>query len=77
LSGPSSGPSSTGPSPALPRKKPRALTADDVRAALDAAGGNIAHAAVRLGVVRNTLVAKMDAFGIPRPGRPDDDDDER
>jgi DNA-binding NtrC family response regulator len=57
-----------------PRKKPRALTVDDVRAALEAEGGNIARAAERLGVVRNTLIAKMDAFGLPRPGRPVDDD---
>jgi DNA-binding NtrC family response regulator len=55
-----------------PRKKPRALTADDVRAALAAEDGNIARAAERLGVVRNTLIAKMDAFGIARPGRADE-----
>jgi DNA-binding NtrC family response regulator len=48
-------------------KKPRALTADDIRAALQATDGNIHHAAARLGVARNTLVAKMDAFGVPRP----------
>ncbi len=53
----------------LPRKKPRALTRDDVLGALAAAGGNLQHAAQALGVARNTLVAKMDAFGIDRPGK--------
>jgi len=53
----------TAPSP----KKARQLTAEDVRAALDASGGNLQHTADRLGVARNTLVAKMAAFGIARP----------
>lgn len=55
--------------PTLPTKKPRALTRDDVVHALEAAGGNLQHAAAALGVARNTLVAKMDAFGIERPGK--------
>jgi DNA-binding NtrC family response regulator len=52
-----------------PRKKARALTADDVREALRVEGGNIARAADRLDVARNTLIGKMDSFGIKRPGR--------
>jgi DNA-binding NtrC family response regulator len=55
------------------RKKARALTADDVREALRIEGGNIARAAERLDVARNTLIGKMDGFGITRPGRSVDD----
>ena len=55
--------------PTLPRKRSRALTRDDVVNALADAGGNLQHAADALGVARNTLVAKMDAFGIERPGK--------
>lgn len=51
------------------KKKARALTEDDVKAALDGEGGNIQRAAERLGVARNTLVSKMDGYGIARPGR--------
>lgn len=48
---------------------PRRLSAEQVRAALDATGGNIEHAAHRLGIARRTLMGKMDAFGIERPRR--------
>jgi DNA-binding NtrC family response regulator len=53
----------------LPDKKPRALTREDVERALVACAGNMQHAAQRLGIARNTLLSKMDAFGIPRPRR--------
>ncbi|MBI1947423.1 MAG: sigma-54-dependent Fis family transcriptional regulator [Deltaproteobacteria bacterium] len=51
------------------QKKPRQLTRDDVAAAVSEARGNLQHASRALGVARNTLVAKMDAFGIERPGK--------
>jgi len=50
-------------------KKSRRLEATDVEAALAACDGNIQQAAERLGIARNTLVTKMDAFGIVRPGK--------
>lgn len=50
-------------------KKSRRLEATDVEAALAACDGNIQQAAARLGIARNTLVTKMDAFGIARPNR--------
>jgi DNA-binding NtrC family response regulator len=54
--------------PALDRN-PRRLGRDDIVAALQATGGNIEHAARRLGVARNTLTKKMDDFGVQRPSR--------
>jgi transcriptional regulator of acetoin/glycerol metabolism len=53
-------------SSATPPTKARQLTADDLREALAACGGNLQHTADRLGIARNTLVGKMAAFGIPR-----------
>lgn len=50
-------------------KRPRQLTREDVADALAQTGGNLQHAARALGVARNTLVAKMDAFDIVRPGK--------
>ncbi len=38
--------------------------------ALQACGGNQTRAARQLGISRNTLQARMDAFGIPRPRKP-------
>jgi DNA-binding NtrC family response regulator len=43
------------------------LEARRVADALQACGGNQTRAARMLGISRNTLQAKMDAFGIPRP----------
>jgi len=45
-------------------KKAREISLDDVQAALDAADGNITHAAQTLGIARNTFLAKMRAFGL-------------
>ncbi len=50
-------------------KNPRHMVKEDILAALDAEGGNIQRAADRLGVARGTFVAKMDRFGVPRPGK--------
>lgn len=55
--------------PAGGSKNPRHLIKEDLEAALEAEDGNIQRAADRLGVARGTFVAKMDRFGIPRPGR--------
>jgi DNA-binding NtrC family response regulator len=55
--------------PAPAASHPQRATEDEVRAALSASHGNIEHAARRLGWARNTLVAKMDRWGIPRRGR--------
>jgi DNA-binding NtrC family response regulator len=43
---------------------PRALTREDVVAALQSAGGNKSAAARALGVARNTLAARMRTFGL-------------
>ena len=51
------------PGPSV-RKRPEDLTADDIRAALESAGGNKTHAARALGIAVNTLKAKMKAFGV-------------
>jgi len=48
---------------------PRHLDAAFVRAALAATGGNIEHAARRLGIARRTLMKKMDEFSLPRARR--------
>lgn len=47
-----------------PTTKARALTADQVRSALEACEGNKTRAAKQLGIARNTLVSKMRRFGI-------------
>jgi DNA-binding NtrC family response regulator len=38
-----------------------------VLAALEACGGNQTQAARRLGIARGTLIARLEAFGVPRP----------
>jgi DNA-binding NtrC family response regulator len=46
------------------------LEAQRIQDALRACGGNQTRAARTLGISRNTLQARMDAFGIPRPRKP-------
>jgi two-component system, NtrC family, response regulator AtoC len=38
-----------------------------ILAALEACAGNQTHAAARLGISRQTLIAKIEAHGLPRP----------
>jgi DNA-binding NtrC family response regulator len=57
--------SRAGPAP----KKARQLTKEDLARALADADGNMQHAADALGVARNTLLTKMETFGIPRPSK--------
>ena len=52
-----------------PSHNPHRLTAALVRDALAQEQGNIERAARRLGIARRTLMAKMDRFGVHRPGR--------
>ena len=50
-------------------KKARQLTRDDIAEALAAEQNNMQRAANRLGIARNTLLTKMEQFGIARPRR--------
>jgi transcriptional regulator with PAS, ATPase and Fis domain len=47
---------------------------DRIVAALAEAGGNQTRAAKLLGISRRTLVYRLDALGLPRPRKADDDD---
>jgi sigma-54 specific flagellar transcriptional regulator A len=49
-----------------PSRKPRSLTADDIRRALAEAGGNATQAARSLGVHKATLYRHMKALGLKR-----------
>ena len=40
---------------------------DHIRRTLDLCGGNQTRAAKRLGISRNTLLRKLDKYGVPRP----------
>ena len=63
----------TGPPPRRP-SDPAAPERDRLVEALRRAGGNQSLAAKTLGISRGTLLARLDAFGIPRPRkRPQDD----
>jgi DNA-binding NtrC family response regulator len=57
------------PPPSKPRSR-RALERQRIVEALDACAGNQSRAARLLGMPRRTLVAKLAAYGIPRPQKP-------
>ncbi|MDC3985045.1 sigma 54-interacting transcriptional regulator [Polyangium jinanense] len=53
-----------------PPSRPAAARADErerIIAALEACAGNQTQAAARLGISRQTLIAKIEAYGLPRP----------
>ena len=55
------------PPPLDPNVKLDPNKLDDVMNALAACGGNQTRAARMLGISRNTLLARLDEFGVPRP----------
>jgi DNA-binding NtrC family response regulator len=44
-----------------------ALERERILAALEKTGGNQTRAATLLGIARRTLIARMEAYGVPRP----------
>jgi DNA-binding NtrC family response regulator len=54
------------------RSQVRSLEEARIREALEKTGGNQTRAARLLGIARQTLLTRMDEFGIPRPGKRDD-----
>jgi len=50
-----------------------ALERQHILETLDACAGNQTRAAKMLGISRGTLLARLDAFGIPRPRKARDD----
>ena len=67
-------------SPSAPSIEPTALTPhaqrqrDELVDALARCAGNQSRAAKLLGISRKTLVARLDAYGLPRPRKPSDSD---
>ena len=61
------------PPPAEPRSLPNAvadLERQRILDALEQCGGNQTRAARALGISRNTLLARLDEYGLPRPRKP-------